>query len=150
MITLYYFGKKKEMLDQEQELVRRIGFRDKIDVRPLDQAGTTDGAMAKKQEGEKLLSKIKDDDFLIVLHERGTTFDSIQFANKMQFIREQSRSMVFVIGGAYGLGDDVLDRANMQWSLGKMVWTRQLARYMTLEQIYRAFEINNGSNFHKA
>lgn len=149
MIILYYFGKKRELLPQEQELIRRIGFREKIDIRCLDQAGSTDGEIAKRQEGEKLLSKLKPEDFVWVLHEAGEGLDSIQFAKIFQQIQENHKSQIFVVGGAYGLSSDVLARADRQLSFGKMVWTRQLARYMTLEQLYRVGEINGGGHFHK-
>lgn len=150
MIKLYFFGKQRELLSQENELIRRIGFREKIEVIALEQAGVTEEKRAKEQEEQKILSKLSDQSYVVVLHERGKQYDSVQFASWMQKTRESHRDIVFVIGGAYGLGEAILERANAQISLGNMVWTRNLARYMTLEQVYRAYEINAGSNFHKA
>lgn len=148
-MKLYYFGKKNELSSDEIELVRRIGFTQTIDIIPLPQAGTTDGAVAKRREAENIVSKLKPDDFVVVLDEHGKQMDSPTFAQFMKQGFEENRSFVFIVGGAYGLGEKVLERAHQKISLGSMVWTKSLARHMTLEQIYRALEIMGGSQFHK-
>jgi len=84
-----------------------------------------------------------------VFDEKGEPFNSPSFASWMEKHIEDNRQIVFVIGGAYGLDERALERADATISLGGMVWTRNLARHMVLEQIYRALEIAGGGNFHK-
>lgn len=149
-LKLYYFGKPREIKPAEQELIRRIGFRAEIELISLSQAGIkTSPEKIKQLEAEKLLAKITDTEFLIALDERGKQYDSPTFANwlKKQFVTHGTISLV--IGGAYGLDRLVLERANSKLSFGSMVWTRNLVRHMTLEQLYRALEIDGGGNFHK-
>lgn len=149
-MKLIYFGKKRELLNEEQELVKRIGYKQKIELLPLDQAGIKDPVATKNAEGEKLLAKINSQDFMVAFDENGEQMDSIAFAEFIKTQTEAGKYFVFCIGGAYGLSSQVLERADKKISLGNMIWTRNLARYMVLEQIYRAGEINSGSAFHKA
>lgn len=145
-----YFGKKREILPEEQELLRRIGYKHPLDILALDQAGLKDVSATKTNEGERLLKKVNSDDFLVTFDENGEKMDSLEFAEFIKTQTEAGKNLVFCIGGAYGLGDGALERADKKISFGKMIWTRNLARYMALEQIYRAGEINSGSAFHKA
>lgn len=149
-LKLYYFGKKNEITEPEKELIKRIGFRSKIELIPLPQAGMTDGNKAKKKEADNLLSKISDQGFIVALDERGKEKDSIAFSKWMKGKLVESGEIIFIIGGAYGLDISVLNRADQKLRFGKMVWTRNLFRYMMLEQIYRALEIDGGGNFHKS
>ncbi len=149
-IKLYFFGKSREITEREKELAKRIGFRAKIELIALPQAGITDAEKAKSEEAERLLKKIGSKDFVIALDEHGQEFDSVKFSRDLRKKLENHGKVIFVIGGAHGLGKGILNRANQKVSFGKMVWTRNLVRHMALEQIYRALEIAGGSNFHKA
>ena len=149
-MKLIYFGKKRERLPEEEELIKRINYKQKLDIDAIDQAGIKDIAANKAKEAEKLLGKIQDRDVLVVFDENGKDMDSLEFASFIKKQQEEAQNIIFCIGGAYGHGPEVLERANRKINLGKMIWTRSLARYMVLEQIYRAGEINSGSNFHKA
>ena len=148
-LKLYFFGKKNEIMDREQEFLRRIGFRAKIEIIPLSQAGITDSNKAKEKEAISFLNKISDQDFIIAFDEHGQEFDSPDFSKWLKSKLVDFGEVIFVIGGAYGLHEKVLSRANAKIRFGKMVWTRNLFRLMALEQIYRALEIDGGSNFHK-
>ena len=148
-IILYYFGRKNEVLDVEKELLRRINFKQKMELVLLPQAGIKDGIVAKKKEGELFLSRINELDFVVALDEMGKEMDSPQFSQWIQALKHTHSALILVIGGAYGLDKSVLKRANTTLRFGKMTWTRNLFRYMALEQIYRAIEIEGGSNFHK-
>lgn len=148
-IKLWFFGKKNEITDFEREMARRIGFRADFEMIPLPQAGIPDAIPAKRVEGEKLLSKIIDQDFVVVFDEHGSVQDSVQFASQLKNWLVDRGTVHFVIGGAHGIDEKVLDRANAKISFGKMVWTRNLVRSMACEQLYRAMEIDGGSNFHK-
>ncbi len=148
-IKLYFFGKKNEITDREQELVKRIGFRAKIEINPIAQAGIGDAGKTKKIEAEKILNKISDQSFLIAFDERGEEFDSPGFSKWLKDRLVDEKEVIFVIGGADGLDESILSRADFCLRFGRMVWTRNLFRYMACEQIYRALEIDGGGNFHK-
>lgn len=148
-VTLYFFGKQNEIEPRELELIRRIGFRCPISLIALPQAGLKDSIQNKKKEADSFFKKIQDSDFLIAFDEAGTEYDSLQFADSIQKSIETHRHISFVIGGAYGLDTTILDRAQKKLRFGRMVWTRKLFRLMALEQLYRSFEINTGTAFHK-
>ncbi len=148
-IKLWFFGKKKEITDFEQEMAKRIGFRCDFEMISLDQAGISDASVAKRIEAEKLLSKISVQDFLVIFDERGVELDSIEFSKKLKNWIVARGTVHFVIGGAHGHDEKVRERADILLRFGKMVWTRNLFRQMACEQIYRAMEIDAGSNFHK-
>ncbi|MCF7847039.1 MAG: 23S rRNA (pseudouridine(1915)-N(3))-methyltransferase RlmH [Candidatus Gracilibacteria bacterium] len=148
-IKIWFFGKKSEITDFEREMLRRIEFRCDVSLHPLLQAGIDDPAAAKKKEAEKLLSKISETDFLVVFDEHGKKQNSVEFAHQLRQWLEQKQTVHFLIGGAHGLDQKIISRANFVLSFGAMVWTRNLFRQMALEQIYRALEIEGGSNFHK-
>ena len=148
-IKLWFFGKKKEITDFEKKMVKRIGFRCDFEMISLDQAGINEAFVAKKQEAEKLLNKINDQDFLVIFDERGMELDSVEFSKKLKSWIVARGTVHFVIGGAYGHDKKVRQRADILLCFGKMVWTRNLFRRMACEQIYRAMEIDAGSNFHK-
>lgn len=103
----------------------------------------------KKKEAEVILQLLSKDDFLVVLDERGTSIDSPGLA---QFIQkranESARSIVFLIGGAFGTDDSVLKRANYTWSLSKLVFPHQLVRLILAEQLYRACSILRNEKYH--
>jgi 23S rRNA (pseudouridine1915-N3)-methyltransferase len=103
----------------------------------------------KKKEGELILSKITNQDFLVLMDENGSQFSSTNFANWLeQKVNEGTRSMVFVIGGAFGFSKEVYERANQLISLSKMTFSHQLVRVIFLEQLYRAQTILKGEPYH--
>jgi len=148
-IRLFFFGKQTELIAREQELIKRIGFRSQIEVVAITQAGIKENKKCKEKEADKLLEKLTDKDFLIVLDEQGQEIDSLSFSKKLKDYLVEQGTVNLVIGGAYGLDEKILNRANLNLSLGKMTWTRDLARLMILEQLYRALEIDGGGRFHK-
>jgi 23S rRNA (pseudouridine1915-N3)-methyltransferase len=103
----------------------------------------------KKEEGETILKNIKDEDFVILLDERGNTISSNVFAELLQkHLSRSTKQIVFVIGGAYGVSDEVWKRANFTLSLGKMVFPHGIVRLLLIEQIYRAGTILRGEKYH--
>ena len=103
----------------------------------------------KKSEGESILTKINKDDYLIALDERGTILTSEELSMKIQHCANMAtKRLIFLIGGAYGLHDSVLKRANFQWSLSKLVFPHQLVRLILAEQVYRACTILKNEKYH--
>lgn len=105
----------------------------------------------KEIEGDRILSKIKDDAFVVSLEIGGKSLDSIGFAKMIQgeMLDGFGRDLVFVIGGSNGLGANIQKRSNLQISFGKMTYPHQLMRVILIEQIYRAYRIINKEPYHK-
>ena len=103
----------------------------------------------KKKEGEVILDWLRKDDFLIVLDERGKQMSSEGLANFIQArANESTKQLVFLIGGAYGIDESVLKRADYTWSLSTLVFPHQLVRLILAEQIYRACTILRNEKYH--
>lgn len=100
------------------------------------------------EEGRLAEIKLKEDDFLVVLDERGENITSPELANKVSCGLERGRRIVFVIGGAYGVPEELRDRADFVWSLSKLVFPHEICRLLVIEQIYRAQEIYLGRAYH--
>ena len=99
------------------------------------------------EEGRNILSKICDKDFVITMQINGKKLDSISLA---KYIYDRlSMNLVFVIGGSYGLSNEVLERSNYSLSFSDLTFTHQLFRVILLEQIYRFFKIINNESYHK-
>lgn len=103
----------------------------------------------KLKEGKMILDFLKKDDFLVVLDEKGKQFKSEEIAAFLQErMLERNKNIIFLIGGAYGVSKDVLERADMVWSLSKLVFPHQLVRLILAEQIYRACTILKNEKYH--
>ena len=106
--------------------------------------------MIKEKEGKKILSKIKDNRYLIALAIDGKNLSSEELAETINKLGVRGISNItFVIGGSLGLSDEVLSRADYKLSFSKMTFPHQLMRLILLEQVYRAYRINNGEPYHK-
>ena len=103
----------------------------------------------KKKEGEIITAIWQKEDYLVLLEENGKQLSSEELANFIQVrANESKKNMVFLIGGAFGVSDEVKKRANFQWSLSKLVFPHQLVRLILAEQIYRACSINRNEKYH--
>ncbi|MEO6671263.1 MAG: 23S rRNA (pseudouridine(1915)-N(3))-methyltransferase RlmH [Ferruginibacter sp.] len=112
-------------------------------------AGIMPETELKAKEGELIRSVLKKEDFLIVLDERGKQLNSEGLAAFLQQrANESQKNIVFLIGGAYGVSDEVLQRANFTWSLSQLVFPHQLVRLILAEQIYRACSILRNEKYH--
>jgi 23S rRNA (pseudouridine1915-N3)-methyltransferase len=118
-------------------------------ISPFKNFVSASAMVIKGKEAETILSMIKKDDYLIALDERGKQFSSPQLAQFIQLrANDSKKNLVFVIGGAYGLGDAVLDRADYKWSLSQLTFPHQLVRLILAEQIYRACTILRNEKYH--
>lgn len=118
-------------------------------IPPPKNAGMLSEMDLKKKEGEIILGWLGKDDHLVVLDERGIQMSSEGLA---EFIQKKSneriKSLVFLIGGAFGLDEAVLKRANFKWSLSQLVFPHQLVRLILAEQLYRACSILKNEKYH--
>ena len=102
------------------------------------------------EEGENILSHIKDDSYVITMEIQGKQLSSEEFARKINEITMSGKSeLVFIIGSSCGLSNKVSQRANFKLSMSKMTFLHQFARLILVEQIYRAFKILKGEKYHK-
>ncbi len=118
-------------------------------IAPPKNAGMLPEAELKKQEAKRIIGKLQQDDYLILLDERGKQISSIQLAEMLQQKANESvRTLVFLIGGAFGVDDSVRQRADFIWSLSKLTFPHILVRLMLAEQLYRACTILKNEKYH--
>lgn len=154
-IKIIALGKIKEkfLKDGIDEFLKRLTPYANIEICELSAIEIKDDNLTDKiliQEGEKILSNIKKDSFVITLEINGTNLSSEQFASKIEEITNNGyNEIVFVIGSSCGLSKEVSKRADFRLSLSKMTFLHQFTRLLLLEQIYRAFKISKGGTYHK-
>ena len=157
-ITLVTVGKIKEQYLKEaiNEYIKRLSPYSKINIIEVMDEPIVDNPSKKEiekaidKEGEKILSHLPCNSYVINLDLNKKEYDSIEFAAFLQKrIDTYSNHLVFVIGGSYGLSDKVKNNAKESISISKMTFTHQMTRLLLLEQIYRAFKINNNETYHK-
>lgn len=110
---------------------------------------TTDVSATIKNEEALILKRLQTHHYLILLDERGKMLDSIQWAEQFQQCMNMGvRTIVILIGGAFGVSQAVKQRAQQVWSLSKLVFPHQLVRLMVAEQVYRAYSILKNAPYH--
>lgn len=106
-------------------------------------------ALTRKAEGERIAARLGKG-LVVALHDKGLKCDSPQLAKKLEsWLASCSGRITFLIGGAYGLSEQVLAKADIQLSLSRMTFSHQIVRIVLMEQLYRAFSILHGSDYHK-
>lgn len=112
-------------------------------------AGREDAQFKKEAESNVILEFIKPDDYVIVFDEHGEALDSRGFAKRIEIgLGSSKKRMIFVIGGAYGMTEALLQRADRKISLSAMTFNHVLARTVAYEQIYRALTIIRNIPYH--
>lgn len=120
------------------------------DEKTPDRASDSENQKILELEGTRILSKIGDRDFVIVLAIEGKTLSSEEFSKQLEQAPINGFStLTFVIGGSLGLSPQVKKRANLSISFGRLTLPHQLMRLVLVEQIYRSFTIQQGSPYHK-
>lgn len=157
-ITILCVGKVKEKFyrDAIGEYQKRLSRYCKLEIVEVADEKTPDGAsetvenQIKEKEGNRILSKIREEDYVIALVIDGKMQDSVELSKNIQQLGVRGKSsIVFVIGGSLGLSKAVLKRANEKLSFSKMTFPHQLMRVILLEQVYRSYRIMNGEPYHK-
>jgi len=139
---------EKGMEIYEKRLPHYLPFQSEI-LPDIKQAKNMDQPTLKQREGESILKKLDNRDFLVLMDENGKQFRSLNFAEQLERWSIQGiDTLVFLIGGAYGFSDEVYERANFKMSLSPMTFSHQLVRLIFLEQLYRACSINKGEPYH--
>ena len=132
----------------EQRIKNYISFSMET-IPTLKQAASLTADQLKIKEGELILSKLRPDDRLILLDERGKSMTSVGFSEFLQGQMNQGhKQLVFVIGGAFGFSEAVYKKAMFQISLSDMTFSHQVIRLLFMEQMYRAMTILNNHPYH--
>ena len=157
-IKIIAVGKLKEryLKDAVNEYMKRLSAYAKVEIIEIadekepDNASDKDIEIIKKKEGNKILDKIKDREYVILLDVEGKLISSEDLAEKLADLSLTGDSnLVFVIGGSNGVSEEVRRKADFKLSFSKMTFPHQLMRVILLEQVYRGFKINRGEAYHK-
>lgn len=118
-------------------------------IQPSKKAATTDIERTKLQEEELILKKLQSHHYLILMDERGKQLNSVQWSQQFQQLMNMgTKTLVLLIGGAFGVSENVRRQAKQVWSLSPLVFPHQLVRLILAEQVYRSFSILNNSPYH--
>ena len=153
-LSIWAIGKSNESYIKEgvEEFTKRIANYFPIEWKIISSpknAGLFSPLDLKKKEAEMILQSLKQEDFLVALDESGKQFNSKGVANFLQQkASESTKHIVFLIGGAYGLDDQVLQKARIKWSLSALTFPHQLVRLILVEQLYRACTILRNEKYH--
>src|SRR3990167_10168141 len=129
MITVVAIGKKHE--DWLVEGIERYEKRLKVPFNlnwTFLRSSLQKGAVASKEESESIMNKLKPDDYVVLLDELGKMYDSPTLSKTLTIPLEQSKNVIIVIGGAYGVSEELQNRADIVWSLSPLVFPHQLVR----------------------
>ena len=153
-ISFWSVGKNNEIYVKEgvEDFTRRISryFKAEWNIIPMPKnSGILPEMELKKKEGEAIMQLLTKDDYLVALEERGKQLSSEGLAEFIQArANESTKKIIFLIGGAYGIDEQVLKRANFKWSLSQLVFPHQLVRLILSEQVYRACTILKNEKYH--
>ncbi|HQW71297.1 MAG TPA: 23S rRNA (pseudouridine(1915)-N(3))-methyltransferase RlmH [Saprospiraceae bacterium] len=140
-----------EFKSWENDFSKRLNSFINFNVETIDNIKhLKDAEIIKLEESKKILSKLKKEDHLILLDEKGKSYTSRAFAESIQKLMNLSGSkrIIFLVGGAFGFHSSVYDRADGKIALSEMTFSHQLIRLIFMEQLYRAFAIINNHPYH--
>ena len=151
MIKIICLGNIKEayLSDAIKEYSKRLSKYCELNIIELDDVGIDDVKVALKKEEEKLLKVINQKDYIITLEIDGKELTSPEFSKKIEDTLTYNSNITFIIGGSYGLSDNIKQLSNFKLSFSRMTFPHQLFRVILLEQLYRAFKIMNNESYHK-
>lgn len=151
MIKLITTGKIKEKYLKEaiSEYTKRLSKYTKLEIIELNDYDFDNKNIVLEKEKEQILKHISDKDYIVTLEIEGKQFSSTEFAEKINNIFIKNSNITFIIGGSYGLHDDIKKKSNLALSFSKFTFPHQLFRVILLEQIYRAFKIIKNESYHK-
>lgn len=145
-------GHDKELKTAIEDFTKRCNnyFSVEWTIMPVPKnAGMMSEMDLKKKEGEFILEQLEPKDYLVALDENGKQFTSESLASFIQArANESTKRVIFLIGGAYGLDEAILKRANFKWSLSQLTFPHQLVRLILTEQLYRSFSILRNEKYH--
>lgn len=148
--------KEKYLKDACSEYIKRLSAYSKINIIEINEERCSDNPSAneieqlKDKEGERIIAKIPKGSYVIPMCIEGTEMSSEAFSKKLDRVSlDGFGEATFIIGGSFGLSDNVKALGKLKLSFGRLTLPHQLMRVVLLEQIYRAFSISNNSKYHK-
>lgn len=150
-MTLHILAVGKKHEDWVSDGITRYQKRLKTPFVPewtLMAHSSLDGPAARQDESGRILSRLATYDVIILLDERGKSLDSPAFAGIVKDELDRSKKVLLIIGGAFGVTDELRDRVHLVWSLSPLVFPHQLVRLIVIEQLYRAQQITLGGSYH--
>ncbi len=150
MIKVICVGKIKELFSHlVKEYEKRLLKYTKFELIEIPDSSTDDPVVCKRQEKEKILKVISEKDYIITLEIEGRMYNSNEFAHLIEQTLIHHPQITFIIGGSYGLDEEIKKLAKMSLSFSPLTFPHQLFRVLLLEQIYRAYTIMNHEKYHK-
>jgi 23S rRNA (pseudouridine1915-N3)-methyltransferase len=157
-IKIITVGKLKEkyLVQGINEYLKRLQKYAKVEIIELadekapENLSEAEMLQVKTKEGERILAKISDQEYVFALAINGKQYSSEEFSKEIEQLGINGKSqLVFIIGGSLGLSEEVLNRSQKQISFGRLTYPHQLMRLVLVEQIYRGFRIMRGEPYHK-
>lgn len=156
-VNIICIGRLKEsyLRDAVDEYTKRMRPLCKLSIVELQEERVGENPSAAEiaktisAESERILQRIGKSDYVVAMCVEGKNLSSEELSAKIEDIQQLSGTVDFIIGGSWGLSDQLKARADFRLSMGKMTFPHQLFRVMLLEQIYRAFQIAKGTKYHK-
>lgn len=151
MIKIITVGtiKEKYLKDAIEEYQKRIKKYTNIELIEVKDEGLVEESKAIILEAEKIKKHLNSKDYIITMEIEGKQITSEEFAEKLNQIQIENSNIVFIIGGSYGLSDELKQMAKFHLSFSKLTFPHQLFRVLLLEQIYRCYKILNNESYHK-
>ena len=150
-LSILTVGKSHDSYIKEgvEQFTKRIGHYYPIEWQLITSSKLTDPIQIKKAEAASILKSINPTDVLVLLDEKGKMLSSPGLANLIQQKANQSaQKIIFLIGGAYGVDEEIKQRANFIWSISELVFPHMLVRLILAEQVYRACSILANEKYH--
>lgn len=146
--------KEKFWLEAQKEYQKRLSAYLKLEIIEVQDEGCSDNPSlieeVKRKEFLRLQKRLNPNSFLIVLDREGKSFSSKAFAKKLENLTMEGKShFTLVIGGSWGLDEELIKKADLKLSFSKFTFPHQLMRIILLEQVYRSFKITKGEPYHK-
>ncbi len=151
MIKIIAVGsiKEKFLKDAILEYLKRLQKYTHVEIIEVKDADLKEPEKTKKIEAERIKKHLHEKDYIITLEIEGKQLSSQEFATQINLLQIQTSTITFIIGGSYGLSDEIKNLAKLHLSFSKMTFPHQLFRVLLLEQIYRSYKIINNESYHK-
>lgn len=153
-IALLQVGKTSERYLTEgiaafEERIRKYSAFEIFTVVDIKSTRNMPARELKEREGEKILQFLRNDDYTVILDDKGKEFSTIEFSSWLEkMFMSPKKRIVFIIGGAWGFSDEIYAKADMRLSLSRLTFSHQMVRLLFLEQLYRAFTVIKGEPYH--
>lgn len=151
MIKIICVGKIKEKFYKEaiEEYKKRISKYTKLNIIEVEDINLNNEQLIKQKEKELILKQLEKKDFIITLEIEGKELSSIELSKKIEELEITNPNITFIIGGSYGIDEEIKKMSNYKLSFSKLTFPHQLFRVILLEQIYRSYKIKNNESYHK-